>query len=396
MKNKMFILLLVMFVLSSSFVYADHDRDHNGTSIERVLYVEEVGRTRDPTFYVGGTEYSPLDEGKIFVQLDINGVAQTNATCFTDAWFPNSTEFFQDQFMVHLDDGIYFHDFIVSNQTGVYPVGVRCTFETETTNFFPESLLIAEGDQQSGAVTDMYIIDGNSLIVTETVGSGRIMDFNVSFVDVEENATIDMFVLDVFFRRLRTGNDPLGDFLNLFIFNFTSNEFLPIITGTDYTVGFIRRMQEINLGNFSDVIENGTVIIRVNDTLSSGDGDNRDTETELDFMRLIVVETLQNTTVDNIRGGGEIHVTATGGAVEIKFSLVDFLFLVLFFFVTVCVFARNPFLWAMCGFFTIIFGFVLIINVAFWVGVIFLMVGLMTLWGAYLTVLEDTDKNRKT
>lgn len=365
MKKIMFILL---FFLLCFPVLAVHEREH----IDRVTYVESVGKVYNvSTLEVGSTDYLFNESGKLFVQIDTDGVPEENATCHGFSWFPNSTVLFEDEFMVHLDQGIYFHDFIVAETEGVYPVAVTCTFKTFTEEFFPESLLVEEGDQVGGSVTDMYSIDGSFLTVTETVGSGRTMSFNVSFIDIQDTDDINELVLDIFVRRLRVGTDPLGDNVHLKIFNYTSGEFLTVFDGTDYTLGFVRRQIEINLGNFSDVIQNETIVLNINDTLTASDGDNRDTDLDLDFVRLLVVKTLQNTTVQNIRGSGEFNIKETfSGPSSGDFDISLNIFLLFFYSILIVSlgFIRIPAYMIVVGFLGMLIGLVLIVPMGVAVG----------------------------
>ncbi len=366
MRSKL-VLLAILLLLPS--VLAVDGRDHNETTVDRVMVVEEVlhvrevDRVLEPKVSVGATEYTIGEEAKIFVQLDINGVAVLNATCRVNAWFYNSTPFIVDEFMVPLDKGIFFHDFIAPNATGVLPVNVECTYLTVLNFFLPENLNVTEGSLDGGSIGDTYFINGETLQISESVASSRGFAMTVDFI----NTTIDntsIILSDTFVRRVRQPADPDFDFIEVWAFNFSSGQFAFIDQGLDYSDTFKRRLTLVS-GVSTDFIDaNGTLRLLINDTLR-GANDNKDTTLEVDLLRLLVISTQQNTTVQTVRGGGEIHMSQAARTIDalgsqvakpLMFDLEEVLLLVWIFLLCLLPFVHNRMYWFGVGFFTLFLG----------------------------------------
>jgi len=92
-----------------------------------------------PRIKVFGTEYSPDDEGRIFLQL-LSNVFTTidNAQCYATIYNPDLTYFVDSQLMTNIgENGFYKYDFIAPNVTGVYMVSVRCSYPNNITTYYP-------------------------------------------------------------------------------------------------------------------------------------------------------------------------------------------------------------------------------------------------------------------
>ena len=77
---------------------------------------------------VHGTEYYIGDKAKIFLQyLDINNEPVENSACRTNVYYPNSTQWLNHAPMFYVGhDGIYYRDFIIPNETGVFMLSAEC------------------------------------------------------------------------------------------------------------------------------------------------------------------------------------------------------------------------------------------------------------------------------
>lgn len=85
---------------------------------------------KTPKMTIGGTEYQPYDEAKIFTQLIQGEQPINNATCFADVYYPNGTQLLYRAPMEYLtgSDGLYYYDLIAPNVTGVYMLSVMCRY----------------------------------------------------------------------------------------------------------------------------------------------------------------------------------------------------------------------------------------------------------------------------
>lgn len=81
--------------------------------------------------FLGGTEYQAGQNGTVFLQLlDVNRMAINNSLCRLTMWNPSKTLFLNDIQMSYLlnSAGLYYFDFVVPNATGVYMLSARCNF----------------------------------------------------------------------------------------------------------------------------------------------------------------------------------------------------------------------------------------------------------------------------
>ena len=145
MNNKLFIFVTLCLVLSSSpFVLgANNDSNSGGSSddssggipnrialVEKVLEVERL--TKQPTLDLKGTDYQPYDEGTLLAYVLEGNIPVADAMCLINVVYPNKTSFINQQLMLPIDvvgfGGMYYHDFVVPNVTGIYPVTAFCLY----------------------------------------------------------------------------------------------------------------------------------------------------------------------------------------------------------------------------------------------------------------------------
>lgn len=384
MSLKIILLVLMLSLTMASAFGADREDNETTERIDHVTLVDEVSLVREveritgmTNMFVGGTEYVVGDEGKIFVQLDQNGIQVTNATCRLNMWFANSSQFIFDAIMLPLEKGIFFHDFIVPNATGVLPVSVQCDYLTVLKLSFPENLNVTVGSTVEGTIGDTYTVNGDSLIISETVGGDRGFEATFDFFNTSIDNTTSVVLADTFVRRIRQPADPDFDFINIFALNFTSGQFVFIRQGLDYSDTFQRRASIIPLGfpDFADA--NGTVRILINDTLR-GAQDNKDTTLEVDLLRLLVFSQQENTTIQHVRGGGEVHIRQPSGADEpVRFVIPvsSFVWFVWFLLLLLGVWLRDYLFWLGLGLYTLFLGIytvVIVGSVLPGVGVVFI------------------------
>jgi hypothetical protein len=80
---------------------------------------------------LSGTEYVPNDNGTIFLQL-LDAVNQPidNSKCYLTMYYPSKSVFLNNVQMMYLlgSNGLYYYDFAVPNATGVYMVSADCYY----------------------------------------------------------------------------------------------------------------------------------------------------------------------------------------------------------------------------------------------------------------------------
>ena len=144
MKKGLFLLVIVMLLVTSFSALAVTQNNNSGLPdrigiVEKVLEVEKM--TKQPTMEVLGTDYLIGDEGKLQSYLKVGEFPIDNASCFVSVLYPNMTYFLENQMMngVGLEyfSGLYFYDFIVPEQTGVYPVNSYCFYDSTHQHYIP-------------------------------------------------------------------------------------------------------------------------------------------------------------------------------------------------------------------------------------------------------------------
>ena len=75
---------------------------------------------------VSGTEYQPGQMGKIIVELRNRNSVALSANCTATVLYPNGTTWISAVPMGQTSLGTYFHNFTISNVTGVYEYSTDC------------------------------------------------------------------------------------------------------------------------------------------------------------------------------------------------------------------------------------------------------------------------------
>ena len=85
-----------------------------------------------PSMSVFGTDYSPNDNGTIFLQLiDNDRQAITDASCYITSWYPDKSYYLNNLLMNYLDDGLYYYDVTIPSQLGVYMMSGTCALPSD-------------------------------------------------------------------------------------------------------------------------------------------------------------------------------------------------------------------------------------------------------------------------
>ncbi len=313
MKNGLVVLLTAFLLLSAVIPSVDaqnHTRTNATTTIGRVMLVDQVEnvrtvqRTLDPTLFVGSTEYEPFDPGKVFVQL-INGSAQPidNSSCFVDIYFPNGTIFVGDTLMMFLDQGIHEFNFLVPNVLGVHPVAINCIFETATEELTADAFIKLPGTGGGGDLSDLLFVDGQFLKSDEGKNGPFSSGLNIS-IPVTNFSDLNSLSLNLFVSWEEEGGDPPSDPILYSFKNFSDNS--TFLVGThDYTLT-VQEFTFTFFGNISPFFNGSHIEVIIRDTVPEPtDTDN--THYHLDFLRLVLNRN-QTLPVEEIRGGGEVHV----------------------------------------------------------------------------------------
>jgi hypothetical protein len=257
---------------------------------------------------IHGTEYTIGQVGKIWVQvLDSNKTAVSNATCLVDIYTPDGLQIVEKEPMSFLEDGIYYYNFIVPDQIGVYPSVVQCYYVTSTAVNLASSGVVITGTTTSGDYTTTWVFDGVYWVVREISFGGKqriqtLMNFsNVSQPALQSNLNI-----------IWTGiwnSAPNTDSISMYIMNFTSGNWTLLPNLIDDTGGseltYANSIATTN-ATASGLIKNGIVSILFNDTNGT---DGSATLFKSDYVHVDVVAQF-SAQYQQIIGSGEIHVSS--------------------------------------------------------------------------------------
>lgn len=284
----------------------------DGGNVDTVDVVRLVERSMNvQSMFVGATDYEVNDTAKTFVLISIDGQPVNNASCFMQSFYPNNTKFMAYTSMNFLEEGLYYHDFIIPNVTGVYPVQVKCTYITGKESHVASagSRLLGAG---AGALSNTFTSDNTYWTIVENLGDNRLIRNEFNFTGFNKNGTtpVSLTVRFEWSRPDEGALDPDNDTVYLYLQNNMTGNFDQIGTlgysPTDVTSTFTITV------NASDYINtNGLVRLIVNDTIPTLGGDLASTTMSIDFMNVTYDSLTTNTTVNQIAGGGELNVHDT-------------------------------------------------------------------------------------
>jgi hypothetical protein len=287
-------------------------KNDTSTALEKIY--DELTRLKhqvyqnSPSLTVHGTEYTIGQTGKVWVQvLDVNKTAVNNATCLLDIYTPSNIRLVEKEPMSFLGDGVYYYNFIVPDQIGVYPSIVQCYYVTSTTASLASSGVVVTGTTTSGDYTSTHILDEVYWVVREASLGGKqriqtLMNFsNVSQPALQSN-------LNIMWTGIWNAA-PNTDSISVYIMNFTSGNWILLPNLIDDTGGSdITYANSIATTNAtaSGFVKNGIVSILFNDTNGT---DSSATLFKSDYVHVDVVAQF-SAQYQQIIGSGEIHVSS--------------------------------------------------------------------------------------
>jgi len=245
---------------------------------------------KQPRIFVGGTEYSPGDNGRTFVQILSDAFTPVNnAVCKVTIYYPDNSYFVKEAYMLPLGErGLYYYDFIAPDTTGVYMVSVECVYPNNKTDYYPSNpagCKASSGYSTVGAtsVSNLYYIyyPDNYQYYCKS---------DVLYLNFSANLNDYSFVYNGKFAI------PRNDSVSVYIWNKCINDWELSSTFNYYTP------------MVSKYYNNGTCYLPNFKFVG--------TEFYVDYFTLSVF-TPSSTTINNIRGGGEVHIKYLKAQVEI-------------------------------------------------------------------------------
>lgn len=193
----------------------------NNPAVEIEKVYEEV-KTKLNIF---GTEYQAGDEGKLFLQLLVNNNPVTNASCFLTTFYPDNTKFLDDASMSLLpnSNAVYYLDFTVPFEIGVYPTTVICYYTTNQENECADSSNLIHGTVISGTYLDICEQTGSHKIKEEQVGNQEYFEIDYNFNNFSfPEESLPSKITEIFYW---TWNDQ-GDNVSFYVWDYNLNDWV--------------------------------------------------------------------------------------------------------------------------------------------------------------------------
>ena len=224
-----------------------------------------------PKIRVFGTEYSPDDKARVFLQLLSDLFTPvTDAQCYVTIYDPQSNYFVKDQIMTHIEDGFYKYDFIAPNITGVYMVSVSCSYPNNLTTYYPTDVYYYNGGWVSFQPFYVYYDDEQYSPFNTT--------FRIDFNQVNEVPYI------VLFKNAMSR----GSSVSIYVYNYNTSSY------------DLFAVQDYYRPEISIIIENNSYL----PPRIALQGTNR---FYIDMCNIQIYHEASEYQT-NIRGGGEVHI----------------------------------------------------------------------------------------
>lgn len=235
---------------------------------------------------VFGTEYIPMQNGRVFVQLvNMNtGDYINNSVCYILLVSPY-LQVIANTVMNYYDRGLYYYDFIVPPEDGVYMIDVRCTMPYGIREYTASNYNTI-GTAVTGYLGQTKEVDQDYFVITGR--NGNAIEFTFPNVSLE-NYT-DFFVqIYGYFTSANTNY-----YLNVYAYNYCTKSYEYLGRAIYYSL----------LNTFILNSCHNPPLIRLAFPNIIGSTTNY----RLDMIKVLTVYQVASV-VTNIRGGGEVHVT---------------------------------------------------------------------------------------
>jgi hypothetical protein len=300
--KKFLLLAFFIFLLLASISLAKPVKKEEETPFEcdikgNKLYCEMPPIYLKKQINVFGTEYFPSSTGTIYFQVLDNGLPVDNASCVLTVYYPDKTKWIDNAPMYFLENGLYFYDIQVPEEPlGTYMISSYCWYIINIAKYFPYYLNITTGSSSGSFPSGLYEMnDGITHSVKEKTDT---LYFEYWFnVSVPQNLT------EIHINFYGSWDDN-NENVEIFVFNYYNNSWVkltnPIRSSSVYVA--VNNLLEDNLYNY---FNNSILKVRFKDTSSST---GKDSTLMIDFFQVELVY-LTGQFIDDIRGGGEIHIS---------------------------------------------------------------------------------------
>jgi len=257
---------------------------------------------RKPHVKVFGTEYSPQDEGRVFLQLlDENFKPINNALCLISIYYPDKTEWFRNVSMFYLpgSDGLYYFDFIAPAIEGVYMVSAKCFYVIDETYDYADSYNLVRGNRINGAIEDTWKDDSVYLTFRESLFDRLEVRFDFENVSIPINNT------GMTIYWVGRWEDP-DEYLTEYVYDFCNSAWLELPNRITTNTPMVSNYLDASAYNISCFLGDAGNVVRVRFEDQGAYGSREYFRTDFIDVQMHYATYGQ---INNIRGGGEIHVS---------------------------------------------------------------------------------------
>lgn len=273
-----------------------------------------------------GTEYVEGDAGTVFLLLkDSSGEPVSNATCTIDVYYPNIAnqthpEWINNGLMMYKEEGLYYYDLTIPALTGLYMVNAQCSYITDNNYYYT----LASGKSVIRNVTtgtyvgDTFVLnDYGEWLYTQcdsgtAGGGGKACDASYQWNLTGVNATA-LYVTYL-------GENNGANLMVMYYWNWTSNAWVALpnnltfkATGSSGVPIGVDEYLSNSLPLGAKNSSNGLLRIRLYTTGGS---------TFKQWDNWLSIKTSQvSTTIQDLKGSGEIHVSGAAAGLNRWFSI---------------------------------------------------------------------------
>ena len=303
-----FVLFSIILSLSPVFAKSGTVPPPDLTEIMCEQRTDEKGHTYWDCFtslkkkiQVFGTEYYPLEHGRIYIQLLSKDQPINNALCLIDLYYPDLTVWFDDASMFYLNgsEGLYYFDVIIPDKPGVYMTTVKCFYIIDETYDYADNTVVLKGIE-SGTFQDTWKDDNTYHDIREKQVGGYTLDFYYEFY----NITVPQNYTGMTIYWIGRWTDP-EESIRIYVWDWCNNSWIELENEITTNTPMVSNFLDSSEYDVSCIIDNGVVRVRFNDTDPSEKSYFGNLLT--DFVD-VQMHYLSFGAIESIRGGGELHV----------------------------------------------------------------------------------------
>lgn len=292
----------------------DDLRDIINSMNQNVSNIYEVVQD-DLSLKVSGTDYAPGDNGRMFLQLTANKTGVNDAFCQASIHYPDSIQgsphyFIQDGFMSNMGvEGIYYLDYTVPNDIGIYVAHAECFIGTNTSTAYAYADNLLEGNLQSGTLNDTLEDDGNHYYIKEQINTGSNRSYQHDFYfDLTGFPNATNLTQREAVIAIKGRLNPLdAESITVMAYNFTGGYFhefdnIWFSQGTTVDTIITNGGEQGQAGDFRNA--SNIAWVRLQDNLQSADT----TTSEIRIDEIFIATTTRQAESVTIQGGVELNV----------------------------------------------------------------------------------------